>query len=143
MLAPSQLRIIIVASLAGLLFGFDTAVISGVTHDLRTAFSLSPAGLGIAVSAALWGTLCGALTIGRPGDRFGSRDVLKFIGLLYLVAALGCALAWNITSLPVFRYLIGVVMVLQFVLVLWFVPETRGVQLEQMGRAMAVVERDK
>jgi predicted MFS family arabinose efflux permease len=139
MLAPSQLRIIIVASVAGLLFGFDTAVISGVTHDLRTAFSLSPAGLGIAVSAALWG----ALTIGLPGDQFGSREVLKFIGLLYLVAALGCALAWNITSLPVFRYLIGVVMVLQFVLVLWFVPETRGVQLEQMGRAMAVVERDK
>jgi len=143
MLAPSQLRIIIVASLAGLLFGFDTAVISGGTHDLRTAFSLSPAGLGIAVSAALWGRLYGALTIGRPGDQFGSREVLKFIGLLYLVAALGCALAWNITSLPVFRFLIGVVMVLQFVLVLWFVPETRGVQLEQMGRAMAVVERDK
>ena len=108
MLAQSQLRIIIVASLAGLLFGFDTAVISGVTHDLRTAFSLSPAGLGIAVSAALWGTLCGALTIGRPGDRFGSRDVLKFIGLLYLVAAVGCALAWNLTSLLVFRFLIGV-----------------------------------
>ena len=108
MLAQSQLRIIIVASVAGLLFGFDTAVISGVTHDLRTAFSLSPAGLGLAVSAALWGTLCGALTIGRPGDRFGSRDVLKFIGLLYLVAALGCALAWNLTSLLVFRFLVGV-----------------------------------
>jgi len=54
MLARSQLRIIIVASLAGLLFGFDTAVISGVTHDLREAFSLSAAGLGIAVSTALW-----------------------------------------------------------------------------------------
>ncbi len=53
------------ASLAGLLFGFDTAVISGVTRDLRvTFFSLSPAGLGIAVSTALWGTLFGALTIG-------------------------------------------------------------------------------
>ena len=75
MLARSQLRIIIVASLAGLLFGFDTAVISGVTQDLRVAFALSPAGLGIAVSTALWGTLFGALTLGRPGDRFGSREV--------------------------------------------------------------------
>jgi sugar porter (SP) family MFS transporter len=108
MLARSQLRIIIVASLAGLLFGFDTAVISGVTHELRSAFSLSPAALGIAVSMALWGTLFGALTMGRPGDRFGSREVLKFIGLLYLAAALGCALAWNLPSFLIFRFLIGV-----------------------------------
>jgi sugar porter (SP) family MFS transporter len=108
MLARSQLRIIIVASLAGLLFGFDTAVIAGVTHDLRAAFALSPAGLGFAVSTALWGTLFGALTMGRPGDRFGSREVLKFVGLLYLVAALGCALAWNLASFLVFRFMIGV-----------------------------------
>jgi sugar porter (SP) family MFS transporter len=108
MLARSQLRIIIVASLAGLLFGFDTAVISGVTQDLRIAFALSPAGLGIAVSTALWGTLFGALTMGQPGDRFGSREVLKFIGLLYFAAALGCALAWNLPSFLVFRFLIGV-----------------------------------
>src|ERR1700733_10866624 len=93
MLARSQLRIIIVASLAGLLLGFDTAVISGVTQDLRSAFALTPAGLGITVSTALWGTLLGALTLGRPGDQFGSRAVLKFIGLLYFGAALGCALA--------------------------------------------------
>jgi sugar porter (SP) family MFS transporter len=108
MLARSQLRIIIVASLAGLLFGFDTAVISGVTQDLRSAFSLTPAGLGITVSTALWGTLFGALTMGRPGDQFGSREVLKFIGLLYVAAALGCALAWNLPAFLVFRFLIGV-----------------------------------
>lgn len=107
-LARSQLRIIFVASLAGLLFGFDTAVISGVTYDLRSAFALSPAALGIAVSTALWGTLFGALTMGRPGDQFGSREVLKFIGVLYLAAALGCALAWNLPSFLVFRFLIGV-----------------------------------
>ena len=108
MLARSQLRIIIVASLAGLLFGFDTAVISGVTQELRTGFSLSPAGLGIAVSTALWGTLFGAMTLGKPGDRFGSRELLKFIGLLYLLAAAGCALAWSLPSFLVFRFLIGV-----------------------------------
>jgi len=108
MLAVSQLRIIIVASLAGTLFGFDTAVISGVTRDLRSAFALSPAGLGVTVSTALWGTLLGALTLGRPGDQFGSRAVLKFIGLLYFGAALGCALAWNLASFLVFRFLIGV-----------------------------------
>jgi sugar porter (SP) family MFS transporter len=108
MLAGSQLRIIIVASLAGTLFGFDTAVISGVTQDLRSAFALSPAGLGVTVSTALWGTLLGALTLGRPGDQFGSCAVLKFIGLLYFGAALGCALAWNLASFLLFRFLIGV-----------------------------------
>ncbi|HEY1725889.1 MAG TPA: sugar porter family MFS transporter [Steroidobacteraceae bacterium] len=104
----AQLRIIIVASLAGLLFGFDTAVISGVTQDLRAVFALSPAGLGIAVSTALWGTLIGALVAGRPGDRFGTRDVLKVIGLLYLIAALGCALAPSLSVFLLGRFLIGV-----------------------------------
>ena len=46
--------------------------------------------------------------MGRPGDQFGSRQVLKFIGLLYFAAALGCALAWNLPSFLVFRFLIGV-----------------------------------
>ena len=53
MLAQAQTRVIAAASLAGLLFGFDTAVISGVTQSLRDAFALSPAGLGLAVSAAV------------------------------------------------------------------------------------------
>ncbi len=77
MLKDAQTRVIAAASLAGLLFGFDTAVISGVTQALRAAFALSPTGLGLAVSAALWGTLVGALTLGRPGERYGSRAVLK------------------------------------------------------------------
>jgi sugar porter (SP) family MFS transporter len=124
MLARSQLRIIIVASLAGLLFGFDTAVISGVTRDLRAAFGLSPAGLGFAVSTALWGTLLGALTMGRPGDKFGSREVLKFVGLLYLVAALGCALAWNLASFLAFRFLIGVAIGGSSVLAPVYIAET-------------------
>jgi sugar porter (SP) family MFS transporter len=107
MLARSQLGIIIVASLAGLLFGFDTAVISGVTQSLRGVFALSPGGLGLAVSAALWGTLLGALTMGRPGDRYGSREVLKFVAALYVISALGTALAWNLPSFVVFRCLTG------------------------------------
>src|SRR5271154_6313224 len=104
----AHLRVIIIASLAGVLFGFDTAVIAGVTHALREVFALSPAGLGATVSSALWGTLLGALVLGRPGDRYGSRDMLRFIGFLYIVSALGCALAWN---LPVFvgcRFLAGI-----------------------------------
>jgi sugar porter (SP) family MFS transporter len=103
----THLAIVVTASLAGLLFGFDTAVIAGVTHSLRVVYALSPAGLGATVSSALWGTLIGALVLGGPGDRFGSRKVLLFIGALYTVAALGCALAWNLPSFVIFRFLVG------------------------------------
>jgi sugar porter (SP) family MFS transporter len=103
----THLAIVIAASLAGLLFGFDTAVIAGVTHSLRLEYSLSPAGLGATVSSALWGTLVGALATGAPGDRFGSRNTLRVIGALYTMAALGCALAWNLPSFVIFRFLVG------------------------------------
>ena len=102
------LRITIVASLAGLLFGFDTAVISGVTQALREVFHLSPANLGLAVSSALWGTLCGALFMGKLGDRFGTRDMLKVVGAFYLVSAVGCALCWNLDSFIAFRLIGGI-----------------------------------
>jgi sugar porter (SP) family MFS transporter len=103
-----QLRAIVAASLAGLLFGFDTALISGVTQALREVFALSPAGLGMAVSAALWGTLLGALILGRPGDQLGSRDMLKLIGALYVASSLGSALSWDLPSFLVFRFLTGI-----------------------------------
>jgi sugar porter (SP) family MFS transporter len=103
----AHFKIVIIASLAGILFGFDTAVIAGTTHALRDIFSLSPAGIGVAVSAALWGTLLGALIAGWPGDRYGSRDVLRVVGLLYLISALGCALAWSIASFVICRFIAG------------------------------------
>jgi sugar porter (SP) family MFS transporter len=103
----THVAVVIAASLAGLLFGFDTAVIAGVTHSLRVEYSLSPAGLGATVSSALWGTLVGALAMGAPGDRFGSRNTLRVIGALYTIAALGCALAWNLPAFVIFRFLVG------------------------------------
>jgi len=106
--SPRFLRVAIIAGLAGLLFGFDTAVISGVTQSLRQVFQLSPTALGIAVSSALWGTLCGALFMGKLGDRFGTRDVLKLVGLLYLVSAIGCSLAWSLESFTAFRFIGGI-----------------------------------
>jgi sugar porter (SP) family MFS transporter len=108
LLQRARLQAIITASLAGLLFGFDTALISGVTQDLRLTFALSPAWLGGVVSAALWGTLLGASALGRPGDRLGSRDMLKWIAALYVVGAAGSALAWDLPSLLLFRFLTGI-----------------------------------
>jgi sugar porter (SP) family MFS transporter len=101
------IRGVLVGALAGLLFGFDTAVISGVTADLRAIYQLSAGGLGITVSSALWGTLAGALLAGAPGDRFGARQCLKVIAIFYLVSALGCAWAWDWPSLILFRIMAG------------------------------------
>lgn len=95
------------ASVGGLLFGFDTAVISGVTEALRLRFALSPEALGNTVAVALWGTLIGALAFGKPGDRHGSRNVLRFIAVLYAVSAVGCAIAWDVTSFALFRFIGG------------------------------------
>ncbi|HWV59103.1 MAG TPA: sugar porter family MFS transporter, partial [Sphingopyxis sp.] len=95
------------AALAGLLFGFDTAVIAGVTSDLTRLFALTPETLGVTVSAALWGTLVGALFAGKPGDAFGSRDSLRVLAILYFVAGLGCALAPSWTAFLVFRFICG------------------------------------
>jgi sugar porter (SP) family MFS transporter len=97
----------VVAALGGLLFGFDTAVISGTTSALTLAYQLSPALLGVTVASALWGTILGAMFAGFPGERFGRRDTLRALAILYLVSALGCAGAWNWPALVVFRFIGG------------------------------------
>ena len=97
----------VVAALGGLLFGFDTAVISGTTRTLRSAFELSDRSLGLTVAIAVWGTVAGALLAGIPGDRFGRRDSLRGLSVLYLISALGCAFAWDWPSLVFFRFIVG------------------------------------
>jgi sugar porter (SP) family MFS transporter len=105
-----NLGVIVTASLAGLLFGFDTVVMSGVTQSLRDVFHLDAdsAWFGFAVASALLGTALGALVAGIPGDRYGSRDSLKFVGFLYVISALGSALCWSLPSFYVFRFLGGI-----------------------------------
>jgi MFS transporter, SP family, arabinose:H+ symporter len=107
-LSTHLLKSTFVAALGGLLFGFDTAVISGTTHALTVTYHLTPTLLGLTVSSALWGTVLGAMLAGIPGERLGRRDSLRVMALLYLVSALGCALAWNWDSLVIFRLVAGV-----------------------------------
>jgi sugar porter (SP) family MFS transporter len=97
----------IVAALGGLLFGFDTAVISGTTAALSHAYDLSPGLLGFTVSSALWGTVVGSLLAGFPGERIGRRDSLRIMAVLYLISGLGCAAAWNWPAVVVFRFIGG------------------------------------
>ena len=97
----------VVAALGGLLFGFDTAVIAGTTRALSETYHLSPGSLGVTVAAALWGTILGAMLAGIPGDRYGRRDSLRAMAVLYLISSLGCAFAWSWSALVFFRFIGG------------------------------------
>lgn len=84
------------SALAGFLFGFDTVVISGAEKTIQTLWALSPGLHGIAMASALYGTVVGSLIGGWPADRFGRRATLLWIGVLYLVGAVGSGLAPNV-----------------------------------------------
>ncbi|GAA5484220.1 sugar porter family MFS transporter [Haloferula sargassicola] len=95
------------SSIGSFLFGFDTAVIAGTTSSLREVFSLSESQLGFAVSSALFGAVAGAAAVGKPCERFGRVKTLLVLAVLYLVSVLGCAAAWDLSSLMVFRFIGG------------------------------------
>ncbi len=97
-----------VASLGSFLFGFDTAVISGATDALRLHFTLDASQLGFTVASALLGTIVGSIAVGGPLETRGRRLVLRALGLVYVVSAVGCGLAWSWTALVAFRLLGGV-----------------------------------
>jgi sugar porter (SP) family MFS transporter len=103
----SLIQFTLIAALGGLLFGFDTAVISGTTNDLVNIFGLSDNSLGFTVAIALIGTIFGSITAGRPADAFGRRKVLLFVAVLYFCSALGCAFANNWYFFLFFRFLGG------------------------------------
>src|ERR1700753_3199093 len=97
----------IVGALGGLLFGFDTAVISGTTSALTSVYHLSPALLGVTVSSALVGTVIGAMSAGIPGQKYGRRASLRVMAIFYVLSAIGCAFAWNWHALIFFRFIGG------------------------------------
>jgi len=97
----------LVAALGGLLFGFDTAVISGTTEWLKSEFALTDFMLGFTVAAALIGTVIGSIVVGKPADSVGRRGILFVLAIFYLFSAIGCAFAWNWGTFMAFRFLGG------------------------------------
>ena len=83
----------ITSALAGFLFGFDTVVISGAEQKIQALWGLSAALHGLAMGSALYGTVLGSLLSGWPTDKFGRKKTLLFIGVLYVLSAIGCAFA--------------------------------------------------
>jgi len=129
------LRSAVVAALGGLLFGFDTAVISGAEKTLEQNYQRQYESIaryfgrpellnsrnekdlpilqrtsfwhGTVVASALIGTVIGSLLFGKPADRYGRRFILKLLGILYFVSAVGSALAWEMFSFSIFRFIGG------------------------------------
>ena len=95
------------AALAGFLFGFDTVVISGAEQKIQNLWKLGVATHGFAVSIALWGTVIGSLVGGWPTDRFGRKNTLIGIGILYLVSAIWSAVAADVNSFMIARFIGG------------------------------------
>ncbi len=96
-----------VAALGGLLFGYDTAVISGAIGYLRIKFELSPAMTGWAASAAIIGCIFGAMFAGGLSDRFGRKKILILTAVLFGVSAIGSAIPSNITQFTIARFVGG------------------------------------
>ena len=94
-------------ALGGLLFGFDTVVISGAIDALVKLYGLSARGEGFTVAIGLVGTVVGALGAGVAGQRLGGREALRLTAMLYIASAFGCGLAWNWESFLVFRLIGG------------------------------------
>lgn len=101
-------RVCLVATLGGLLFGYDTAVISGAIGFLQTHFDLTPAMKGWAAASALGGCVIGVAIAGVVSDRLGRKLVLMLAAVLFLVSALGTALPRNLTEFIIFRIVGGV-----------------------------------
>jgi MFS transporter, SP family, arabinose:H+ symporter len=95
------------SALAGFLFGFDTVVISGAEKTIQTLWGLSPGLHGIAMASALYGTVVGSLLGGWPADKFGRKATLLWIGVFYLVGAIGSALATNVMIFIAARFVGG------------------------------------
>ena len=98
----------IVAALGGFLFGFDTAVISGVEKSIQQLWSLSDFAHGFTVASALIGTVIGSLLAGAPAEKYGRKKVLMAIGLLYLATSLVTALTPSWLPFVIFRFLGGI-----------------------------------
>jgi SP family galactose:H+ symporter-like MFS transporter len=97
-----------ISALAGLLFGYDTGVISGAILFVKVDFSLSTSQEEFVVAAVLVGAVIGAIIGGRLSDRFGRRNVLIQVALLFIIGAIGTALAPTPTWLAIGRVVVGI-----------------------------------
>ncbi|MHA8073194.1 sugar porter family MFS transporter [Aquirufa sp. HETE-40SA] len=97
----------ITVGLGGLLFGMDVAVISGAELAIQQLWKLDPFTHGLAIAAALYGTVIGAALGGIPADLFGRKKTLFWIGLSFFISSIGAAIAPDVNLFMLFRFLGG------------------------------------
>jgi MFS transporter, SP family, galactose:H+ symporter len=135
-----------ISALSGLLFGYDTGVISGAILFVQEDFHLTTFQEEILVSAVLLGAMIGAMVGGRLADRFGRRNMLVQVALLFIVGAVGTAFAPTLLWLSIGRVIVGIAIgIASFTAPLYISeispPEVRGklVSLNQLMITIGIV----
>ena len=133
----------IVAALGGLLFGFDTAVISGVVPFIEKQFALSGAEIGWVVSSLILGCIVGVLLAGAPADKYGRKKVLSAAALLFVVSAIGTAAANSILVFVVFRvfggFAVGIASMVSPMYIAEIAPAKQRGQLVSLNQLTVVI----
>ena len=129
----------VTVAVAGFLFGFDTAVISGADQAIQKLWDTSPLVHGLFVmSSALWGTVLGALTGNIPCDKLGRKKTLVIIGVLYLLSAIGSALAQDPYTFAILRFIGGIGVGISSIVVPAYISEIAPAHLR--GRLVATYQ---
>ena len=98
----------VVAAIGGILFGYDTAVISGTTAIVKSQFALTDMMEGWYVGCALIGSICGVLVAGSLSDYLGRKLTMLISAALFSISAIGCAVSGSFDSLVAYRIIGGV-----------------------------------
>lgn len=131
-------KAVLVASVGGLLFGYDTAVISGTIGFMRTYYHLSDVMTGWAASCALLGCLAGAMFSGKLSDRIGRKKVLMISALLFTVSSIGTALAPDLTFFVIFRIIGGMGIGIASILSPMYISEMSPAEIR--GRLVSIFQ---
>ena len=98
----------VVAAIGGILFGYDTAVISGTTAIVKNQFALTDMMEGWYVGCALIGSICGVLVAGSLSDYLGRKVTMLISAALFSISAIGCAVCGSFDTLVAYRIIGGV-----------------------------------
>lgn len=133
----------VVAAIGGILFGYDTAVISGTTDIVAGQFFLDDLAKGWYVGCALIGSIIGVLVAGMMSDFLGRKKTMLVSALMFSISAIGCAVCADMTQLVIFRMIggfgIGVVSVVSPAYISEVaVPEKRGMLVSLYQLAITV-----
>jgi len=130
--------ICLVAALGAMVFGYDTAVISGTIPFIISFFKLDDLILGVVVSSTIVGCIPGAMLVGKPADKFGRKPVLFAVALLFLISAIGSGCANTVWSLAFFRFIGGIAVGAASVVAPMYIAEVSPAQLR--GRMVAITQ---